>query len=350
LIVGLNATAYDGRPSGARSRAVGLAAALLRAGHMLRLYVPRGASLREDVARELGGAVPDDLFEQVGTPLDPASPVRRAIESRRWFDRRLPSDTDVFVTDYYPVLSRVRTFVTVHDLRYFAAREHEPAARAAWFRAVFPRIARRAAGVVVPTRAVASEAATYLRAAPERVHVVANGLARAWRDAPPAAGAGTHFLAVGTSERRKDLATLLAALRRAPSSPPLVVAGRGRVPPAARDLVASGRVRFAGEVGDDALVALCREAVALLHASRYEGFGLPVVEAMSLGVPVLAARQAAVLEVAGGFATLLPPDDADAWATAMSSVAPPPRAARDHARAFTWDAAAAALVNAVGSA
>lgn len=348
MIVALNATAFDGRPSGARSRAIGLAAALLRASHMVRVYVPRGTSLREDLTRELGGPVPDDLFEQIGAPLDPAHPMRRAIASRRWFDRRVPSDTDVFVTDYYPVLSRVPTLVTVHDLRYFAARRFEPTARAAYFRAVFPRIARRAAGVVVPTRAVVSEAAEFLGVAGERVHVVANGLSRAWRDAPAATGARAHFLAVGMSERRKDLATLLAALRRAPSLPPLVVAGRGDVPSSVRDLVAAERVRFAGEVGDAALVELCRDTVALLHPSRYEGFGLPVIEAMSLGVPVLAARQAAVEEVAGGFATLLPPGDADAWAAAMANVAPLQSAAREHARRFTWDEAAAALVSAAG--
>ncbi len=345
MIVALNATSFDERPSGARTRAVGIAAALLRAGHMLRAYVPQGASMGEDLARELGGPVPGDLFEQIPAPLDPAHPVRRAIASRRWFDRRVTRDADVFVTDYYPVLSRVPTFVTVHDLRYFAARQHEPAARATYFRAVFGKIARRAAGVVVPTRAVAAEAAEFLGVADERVRMVGNGLSRAWREAPPADGRGTHLLAVGMSERRKDLPTLLAALRRAPAAPPLVVVARGRALSGTRDLVAAGRVRFVAAVDDAGLVDLCRGAVALLHPSRYEGFGLPVIEAMSVGVPVLAARQPAVEEVAGGFATLLPPGDADAWAAAMSRVAPPPPAARAHARAFSWDAAAAALVS-----
>ena len=349
MIVGLNATAFDGRPSGAKARAAGLAAALLRAGHMVRVYAPRGGSLREEVARELGGPIPGDIFDQFETSLDPASPVRRAFASRKWFDKRVPRDTDVFVTDYYPALERVPTLVTAHDLRYFAARAFEPAARAAWFRAAFPRIARRAAGVVVPTRAVAGEAAEFLGVESARVHVVGNGISRAWQDSPLATGARTHFLAIGMSERRKDLATLLAAMRRAPASPPLVVAGRGRPPSSARDLIASGRVRFAGEIDDADLVALCGEAAALLHPSRYEGFGLPVIEAMSLGVPVLAAKCAAVEEVAGGFATLLPPGDADAWANAMSRVAPPDPAARAHARSFTWDAAAARLVTVAAS-
>src|SRR6185503_9337428 len=96
-----------------------------------------------------------------------------------------------------------------------------------------------------------------------------------------------HFLAIGMYERRKDLPTLLAAIRRLPGTA-LVVAGRGKPP---RD--AMQRVRFVGALDDARVVGLCRGAKALLHPSRYEGFGLPVIEAMSLGVPVLAARQAA---------------------------------------------------------
>jgi glycosyltransferase involved in cell wall biosynthesis len=347
LIVALNATAYDERPSGARTRTIGLAAALLRAGVSVRLYVPRGSSLRDEVVREFGDGFPGDYFDQIPTPLAPNVPWRRAFASRRKLDQRIPSDTDALVTDYYPVSRKVPTLLTVHDLRYFAARRHESAGRSAWFRAVFPRIARRAAGLVVPTNAVAAEARRFLGVEASRITVVPNGLSRAFRDADRSAGEGSHLVMIGFAERRKDFATILAALRLAPAVPPLVVVGRGRPPIGARALVAAGRVRFAGSRSDDAVAELARDAVALLHPSRYEGFGLPVIEAMSAGVPILAAREPAVEEVAGGFATLLPPGDADAWAAAITSVAPPPPAARDHAHSFTWDVAARRLMEAV---
>jgi glycosyltransferase involved in cell wall biosynthesis len=349
LIFGLNATAFDERPSGARVRAVGITAALLRAGASVRVFVPIGTSMRADVRREFGGEPPEDRFEQIPSMLDPARPVRRFTASRGWFGRRISRDSDGFLTDYYPVIGKVPTFATVHDLRYFAARRFEPALRAAWFRAVYPGIARRAARIVVPTRAVAAEAERFLEVDAARIVVAPNGLSHAWRAAPPPAGIGRHLLMIGFDERRKDLATVLAALRRATSAPPLVLVGRGRLPFAARDLASAGRVRLADADGDDDVVALARDAAALVHPSRYEGFGLPVIEAMSVGVPVLAARSAAVEEVAGGHATLLPPGDADAWAAAISAIPPSPPAARDHAHSFTWDRAAAALIAAAGA-
>jgi len=344
LIFALNATAFDDRPSGARTRLVGMTAAFLRAGVSVRVFIPIGTSIHGDVRREFGAEPPEDHFEQIPSDLDPARPVRRWRRSHAWFGRRVSRGMDAFVTDYYPAITKVPTLLTVHDLRYFAARGTEPQLRAAWFRAVYPRIARRAARIVVPTQSMAREVERFLGVDAARIVVAPNGLSRAWREAAPAAGSGSHLLMVGFDERRKDLATVLAALRRAPSAPPLVLVGRGRLPFAARDLVRAGRVRLA-EVDED-VVALARDAAALVHPSRYEGFGLPVIEAMSVGVPVIAARCAAVEEIAGGFATLLPAGDVDAWAAAVSSIVPSPPAARDHAHSFTWDRAAAPLIDA----
>jgi len=346
VIIAINATAYDGRHSGARNRAVGLAAALLRAGARVRVYAPPGIWLRAAVAYEHGGAFPEDRFEHVATTFDSSTTLRRVTRARAWLDYHLTRDTDALVTDYYPVATRFPTFVTVHDLRYYAAREFEPAVRAAAFRTLFGRMSRGAAGLLAPTEAVAAQARRFLD---REAIVVGNGLSRAWRDARPAEGPRGHLLMIGFAERRKDLATAVAALRRTPSAPPLVVAGPGRPPRGAIDLVAAGRLRFVGDVADAELVRLCRGAAALLHPSRYEGFGLPVIEAMSVDAPVLAAACDAVAEVAGGHATLLPPGDADAWAAALASIAPPAPKAREHARSFTWDGAAARLLAAAAA-
>ena len=348
MILAFNATAYDPLPSGAKSRTVGLAAALLRAGHAVRLLAPRGLSLRPEVETEFGAPLPGS-FEEIPTPLDPSSPLRRALASRRWFERNVPRGTDAFVTDYYPVIDRAPTLLTVHDLRYLAAPQFEPARRVAWFRAFYPRMARRAAGLVVPTRAVAAEAERFLRVPASRVAVVPNGLSRAWREAAPSAERSGRLLMIGFAERRKGFATVLAALREAPVAPPLDVAGRGRPPREAADLVAAGRVRFLGPLEDARLVDLCRRATALVHPSRYEGYGMTVIEAMALGTPVLAARQAAVEEVAAGYATLLPPGDVAAWAEALARLPDAPPEAREAVRSWTWDASAVTLAAAAGS-
>ena len=122
----------------------------------------------------------------------------------------------------------------------------------------------------------------------------------------------------------------------------------------AGDLVERGLLRHAGPLDDYALLSLYAGAAALLHPSRYEGFGLTVLEAMALGVPVLAARCPAVEEVAGDTARWLPPGDADAWADALVEIAaspPPPEEERSRCREsalrFRWRDGAAALLGAI---
>ncbi len=351
--VALNATAYDGLPSGARRRAAGLAAALVRAGADVIALTPRRGTLRPDVEAESEGMLDDALYREIATPLDPGRPVLRALAAGRQLSRFVPLDADLFVTDYYPVLRGVTTVLTVHDLRYLAASEHEPRARSAWFRAFYPRLAQRAPHVVVPSRSVAAEAVALLGLAPERLHVIPNGLGRAWRAAPTSPLPPEHLLFLGTDERRKGLRPLLRALAEAPNAPPLLVAGRASrtlslALDAAPSLRGSDRVRAVGEPSDETLVDLVRRSYALVHPSRYEGFGLPVMEALAVGVPVLAVRQAAVAEAASEGAVWLDPDDMPAWSRALDDPATIERPVSDEtiaaARARSWDAAAAALL------
>jgi alpha-1,3-rhamnosyl/mannosyltransferase len=356
LRVALNATAYDDGPSGAKERAIGLAAGLLQEGVHVLLCAPAGTSFAPLVEAELGGTGADPpaaRLEEVETPLVPSRPARRALKSARWFESNLPSDVDLFVTDYYPVLERVPTALTVHDLRYLAAPEHEPAARVAWFKAFYARLARRAPLVVVPSRAIATQAVELLGVDPGRVFVVPNGLSRAWRDAPREPLPAEHFLMVGAAEPRKDVRTAIAALRVAGDPRgtvlPLRIVGR-RGPGLEAALSAGEVVDVRGVVGDEELVRLCRAAAALVHPSRYEGFGLPVIQALAVGVPVVAANCAAVEEVADGGAELLPPVDVERWAAALARITAHrgrPRArgdATERAREFTWRAAARALL------
>lgn len=358
----LNATPYDGRPSGARTRAIGLTAAFLAIGADVTVLLPRGLAFAPLVEDELGDALPAGRFREVATGLDPRFRIARALLSERRLARFVPRGTDLFVTDSYPVIDHVATALTIHDFRDF----HGPtagasAARSALVRAALPALVRKAHRIVVPSRSMVAEARAFLDVDVGQVVVAPNAALRVWRDRPAPAGPGRHFVVVGAGDGRKDLATVVAAAESGGSDVlPVFVTGRrtralGSALARAKALVRSGRVRFVETPGDSALLGLVEEAEAVLHPSRYEGFGLPVIEAFSVGVPVIAARCAAVEEVAGGLAHLLPPGDVGAWAAALraASVGGASRSSgaelrRRRAAEFSWRRSAVTLLGSIG--
>ncbi len=226
------------------------------------------------------------------------------------------------------------------------------------------RLARDADAVVVPTRAVAAALAAHVALDPARLHVIGEGVGSAIGTLPPDAEARAvqlglpprYLLMLGTVEPRKGVGVAIEALGR-PGAPdlPLLLVGRpgwGGVAPgalAAAAGLAPDRVRLLGPLPDpDAAVVLAR-AAALLVPSLDEGFGLPVVEAMSHGTPVVVSDVAALVETAGGAAEIVPAGDAGALALAATRAADPARrgelsvSGRAVAAGHTWTAAAAAL-------
>ena len=168
---------------------------------------------------------------------------------------------------------------------------------------------------------------------------------------PPAVPA-RFVLHVGTLEPRKNVATLLAAWPRLrvamADAPPLVLCGKlGWQPESIEgDLAragAEGWLRWLGYAPDETLAALYDRAALLVCPSHYEGFGLPLVEAMSAGTPIVCSDIPVFREVAAGAAIFVPPDDASAWARAVGEVLADPQRARDLAargsarvRDFDW--------------
>jgi len=134
--------------------------------------------------------------------------------------------------------------------------------------------------------------------------------------------AGSYYVFAGTIEPRKNVAALGRAFLASASSRCLILAGplgwngAGELAPFA-DAIAAGRIRHVGYVQRDALLALMQGARALLFPSLAEGFGLPVIEAMALGVPVVTSGRGALAEVAGGAALLVDPTDAHALRSAI---------------------------------
>jgi glycosyltransferase involved in cell wall biosynthesis len=263
-----------------------------------------------------------------------------------------------------PPTRRAAAVVTVHDLTYLRHPEMVTAASAR-FRDLVPRALRRGATVCTPTAAVGAEVADAYGLPPERLVVTPLGVGPAWRDAAPAdptwlARGGLperYLLFVGSREPRKNLPTLLAAYRElladpAPGGiPPLVLvgpAGWGE----ALDLAGlpAEAVRTPGYLPEQDLARVMAGAAALVFPSWYEGFGLPALEALACGTPVVASDLPALREVLGDQAELVPPGDTAALADALARVVDDPggepaRAARRaHAAAFTWDACARATL------
>jgi glycosyltransferase involved in cell wall biosynthesis len=199
--------------------------------------------------------------------------------------------------------------------------------------------ARRAAGVICVSESTAADVRRLWRVRPERITVASHGPGQAF----VAAGghAARHFLYVGDNEPRKNLGVLLGAYARY----------RRDVVAEPLPLVLAGSVSGVDEPGvqlemrpdGERLGALYRDAVALVHPALHEGFGLTPLEAMRLGVPVIAAPSAGVREVCGDAARYADPRDPDAFRAAMvelhsSQALRAELAARGSARAveFSW--------------
>jgi len=254
--------------------------------------------------------------------------------------------------------------VTIHDAVPWTHPETLTARGARWHRAMAARAARTADAVVVPTRAVESALREHLEL--RRVEVVGEGVTSAVTAVPedaaerarrldlPSAG---YLVSLATLEPRKGLDVLLGALADpgAPELPLLVVGqgGWGGVDPvrtAAELGLPPGRVRLLGRLPDEDLAVVLAGATALVVPSRSEGFGLPVLEGMAAGVPVVTSDAPALLEVGGDAVLGTPVGDPVALAGVLARVGDDPalRAelvarGRRRAASFTWDAAAARL-------
>jgi glycosyltransferase involved in cell wall biosynthesis len=261
----------------------------------------------------------------------------------------LSGKVDVFhATNFVlPPRRRAAGVLTVHDLGFLRVPETLASANLV-YRTLVPRGVREAALTLTPTETVRQELIAEFTLDPGRVAVTPLGVDDSWfSSTPPAPDAPEppYVLFVGTVEPRKGLPTLLAALRRIPpgESPRLVVAGPAGWGPGL-DTGGADVVRT-GFLTDDRLRSLVAGAAALALPSRYEGFGLPVLEALASGTPVLASDLPVLREVGGSHARYLPVDDVDGWAEALCSAAVA-RSAHDPApgiawaRRWTWDACA----------
>ncbi|HSM13591.1 MAG TPA: glycosyltransferase family 1 protein, partial [Thermoanaerobaculia bacterium] len=253
--------------------------------------------------------------------------------------------------------------VTVHDLIHLRFPEHRTRLERLYARTMLRRAVRRAARVLAVSATTARELESELGIAAESVVVAPNGVDDAFRtDADPVEDeafrrrhdlAAGYLLFVGNPKPHKNLDRLLAAYsalrRRRPQAPPLVLAGdrlgeRSGLPAAIEAAGLGEAVRTLGHLPADELPALYRGAAILVQPSLWEGFGLPVAEAMAAGTPVIAARRGALPEVAGEAARLVDPESVEEIAAAIEALLDDPaerlrlaRAGRARAEGFRWE-------------
>ena len=241
-----------------------------------------------------------------------------------------------------PLHSARPVVVTVHDLAVF----RHPEAFNRWSRSYSPRVVPRvlaaARRIIAVSEFTRRELVELLRISEEKIRVVPNGVDEEFTREGPAAE-GDYVLAVGTLEPRKNLPRLVEAARRNDVELRVVGArGWGGVE------VGGNGVRWLGEVSDAELARLYRGALCVAYPSLYEGFGIPVLEAMACGTPVVTSRGTAMEEVADGAAVLVDATDAAELAAGLerAAVERDQLVARglERARAFRWDAVADATV------
>ncbi len=354
-------------------------------GRYTRELVKAAVALKSEFHFALFSARPPDP-PPVPDPVPEASHVsyRRLPFHERWLYRlwyrlRLPLPVQLATgriqlfhsPDFVlpPLFGRIPSLLTVHDLSFIHFPEVYPPPLVAYLNQVVPWSIGRASHVLADSAATRQDLIALWQVPPEKITVLHAGVDTVFRPvADPHRreavrrrydlGDKPLLLAVGTLQPRKNYELLLRAFQPLVSSWPhhLVIAGgSGWLYAGLRQLIAElgldERVHLPGFIDDADLPALYSEATLYLLPSLYEGFGLPLLEAMACGAPALAANTSSLPEVAGDAALLLDPRDPAAWTSAMHRLlldrqarAAMTGAGFVQARRFTWRQAARQLL------
>ncbi len=268
-----------------------------------------------------------------------------------------------------PTLLHTPTVLTVHDLTFIRDAESALPKLRRYLNRVVPRSVARATHVLADSMATKNDLVEFFHTSAEKITVLYGGVDARFapvRDAKRLAavrarcniGPGPFILALGTLQPRKNYLRLIQAFSRlqplAPDLQLVIVGGRGwlydSIFAQVQHLGLEGCVTFPGFVDDEDLPALYSAAALFAFPSLYEGFGLPVLEAMACGTPVVTSNTSSLIEVGGDAAWLIEPTSVDAIAHAMHRILEDADLRQQlvqrgfqQARRFTWDKAASQL-------
>ena len=298
--------------------------------------------------------------------------------ARLWYRLRLPlpvefwtGPLDLFhAADFFlpPVKRGTKTIVTVHDLSFARRPETTMPGMSRQLNTWVPRSVAQADHVIAVSQATRQDLMEVYHTPPEKISVLYHGVTAAFRPIQDKAklqavrqkyhlGDGPFILSVGTIQPRKNYRRLIQAFARLDTPASLVIAGgRGwHYQEIFNEAVKQGleqRVHFPGFVADTDLPALYSAARLFIYPSLYEGFGLPALEAMACGAPVIASNTSSLPEVVGQAGLMVNPTDVDDMAAAITGLLTDAdlrqklsQAGQEQARRFRWEDMAVKLLD-----